>query len=217
MMKRFRPLYNKKKIKKCVEDPKNWKNRPEDVTFIINSLDDIVKRAPDLKTRIKPGKIGVAGHSFGAYTTMAVAGAKVDLPGDTDHSFKNRRVIAFVAMSPQGTGAMGLDANSWSDINSPVLLLTGTEDKGMDGKDVKWRLESFQNMAGGDKYCAVIKDASHGTFSGRNADKKHLEYIKTATIAFWDAYLSGVEKAKEFIKSDSLKKINEAEADYKKK
>ena len=58
-------------------DPDNLKNRPLDISFVI----DHALADETLSREIDSSRIGVAGHSFGAYTAMAVAGMLVDLPG----------------------------------------------------------------------------------------------------------------------------------------
>ncbi|NOW95694.1 dienelactone hydrolase [Mucilaginibacter sp. SG564] len=57
----------------ALEFLKPWE-RPRDISFVIGSL----LTQPDIKDMIDPGKIGMAGFSFGGYTAIALAGGKFD-------------------------------------------------------------------------------------------------------------------------------------------
>lgn len=53
----------------------------------------------------------------------------------------------------------------------------------------------------------VSRKLSFNIFAGLNggADQKAIfDYIKMASLAFWDAYLKDETKAKEYLKSDAL-------------
>jgi pimeloyl-ACP methyl ester carboxylesterase len=79
--------------------------------------------------RLDLGRVGVAGHSFGAWTTLAVAGQAMPRGGTM---FLDPRVRAAVAMSAPTPPAlaMGADAGSiYGGIKIPILHMTGTEDE----------------------------------------------------------------------------------------
>jgi predicted dienelactone hydrolase len=61
-------------MKKAVADPQNALNRPLDVHFVLDRLEKLQGEEGPLKGRMDLTRVGMAGHSFGAYTTMAVAG-----------------------------------------------------------------------------------------------------------------------------------------------
>src|SRR5690606_3932098 len=92
--------------------------RPRDVSFVI---DQMLARSADpqdpLHERIRPFLIGVAGHSFGGYTALAIAGGfeTLGLPPDP-------RVAAIAAIAP-GSGFFS-DADLAS-IQVPPFLLSG--------------------------------------------------------------------------------------------
>lgn len=222
IFRKGKPRDNWKALMKSVDDTKTWKNRPKDVSFIIDSFDKIEKKVPGLKGKLDRDLIGLAGHSYGAYTTIAVAGALIDFPGKKDRTFTDKRVKAFIAMSPQPAGRYGFDKNTWKNIKKPVMLMTGTRDKTLDKKPPSARLESYYGMPAGDKYLLNIKNAKHFTFSGGfgnmiKAKPSHINYVKTASLAFWDAYLRDIKKAEDYLKSDSLVKYSGGKIDYRKK
>src|SRR5262245_1927113 len=74
-----------------------WRDRARDISLIIDALADLEVRFPELKGKIDRTKIGVGGHSYGAFTAMLVGGTKADSLQVADP-----RVTAILAMSPQG-------------------------------------------------------------------------------------------------------------------
>lgn len=150
----------------ALEDPANLENRPKDVSFVIDRLTQA-----DSPFRVDPSRIGVAGHSFGASTAMAVGGMKVDLDdaSGSPRSFTDPRVGAVVAMSPQGTGTMGIAPGAWDGFDTPVMLLTGTRDKAPGGRPPRWRRTAFDQISSADRYLVTLIGATHLTFGGRGA------------------------------------------------
>lgn len=145
-----------------ISDPDNLRNRPKDISFVIDqALND-----PKLAGVIDQDRIGVAGHSFGAYTSLAVGGMTIDLADAKAISFRDTRVKAVLPMSPQGSGAMGISKQSWNGVAVPVLFLTGTNDYGTGGNAATWRREGYDNVKGVDDYLFTIEGATHMTFAG---------------------------------------------------
>lgn len=188
----------RERLQAMIEDPANLAARPRDVSFAID-------RALAAGLGVDPERIAVAGHSFGAYTALAVAGAKVDLPGEPDRSFRDERVRAALALSPQGAGSMGLDARAWDGVAIPVMLLTGTRDEGAHGQDAVWREEPFRALAARadapPAYLGVIEDATHMAFGDERGglverlrggrDERHHGWILALADDFLDAFLAG--------------------------
>jgi predicted dienelactone hydrolase len=142
-----------------------WRDRVRDVTLIIDSLDDLERHYPELQGKIDHKKIGVGGHSYGAFTSMLVAGAKTF--GTPQMSGLDPRVRAIVAMSPQGIGGpQNLTAESWRDVKIPAMYMTGSRDLGGPAENPDWRRAAFENSPGGDKYFVLIGGARHMSFAG---------------------------------------------------
>jgi predicted dienelactone hydrolase len=169
-------------------------NRPLDISFIIDSLPSIAANVPALREKMDRGRIGVAGHSFGAYTAMAVAGAVIHLPGGKTRTFGDDRVKAFIAMSPQGQGGLGFWADSWAPISRPMLTVSGSEDRELGGGSPSERLQPFKHMPPGGKFHVTVAGVTHMDFGDRRLDgtpspEKYHEFIKRVGLAFWDAAL----------------------------
>jgi predicted dienelactone hydrolase len=144
----------------------DWRNRVRDITFIIDSLDQLEKTYPELQGKIDRTKIGVGGHSYGAFTAMLVGGART-FPGN--NSYADPRIKAIVAMSPQGPDeARGLTTESWRELRVPTLFMTGTQDRGTtEAQTPEWRRQAFELSPAGDKWLAVLEGARSASFIGR--------------------------------------------------
>ena len=196
---------------------KHQLTRPQDVKLILDKLDWIANQLPDLKGRLDLKRIGMGGHSFGAHTTNMIGGMTLcstsDLPANEPGgriSVADSRPIALLMISPQGRGAQ-VDHESWQDITRPSMVITGTRDKGIGGQSYKWRLDAYQNLKC-QKYLGLIDDAKH-TFGGiANKGKtrlgirndKHVDYVRSLTLAFWDAHLKDNEQAKQVLQSGKI-------------
>ena len=102
----------------AVEEHENLELRPRDVSVVL----DAVLAADDdrgwLGGHIDPARIGIAGHSFGGTTALALAGGTPSTPADP-------RVRAVVGMAAY-TRPLGDETLSAVDV--PTLLVSGTSD-----------------------------------------------------------------------------------------
>ena len=143
-----------------------WRDRARDITLVIDSLGDLETRFPELKGKMDAKKIGLAGHSYGAFTVLLLAGMKTS--GNPPLQLADPRVSAVLAMSPQGIAAnRGLTAESWRDVKVPAMYMTGTRDFGAAETETPlWRRDPFEHSPAGDKYFVLVEGARHLTFAG---------------------------------------------------
>jgi dienelactone hydrolase len=144
--------------------PDDWRNRVADITFIIDSLPKLIEQYPEIKDRVDATRIGVGGHSYGAFTALLIGGMKAN-----NMSFADLRVKAIEAMSPPGPSReRGLTNDSWTNLRSPTLFLTGSRDFGAsEAEDAAWRRQAYELSFGGDKWFVSIAGAGHAAFTGR--------------------------------------------------
>jgi predicted dienelactone hydrolase len=200
-------------LRQALGDPLAWENRPEDVSFIIDSLARVDNFAPQLVNRLDLHHIGVGGHSFGAYTAALIGGARILLPGKAEpRSLRDNRVSAVVLLSPQGEGIMGLNAHSWDAVRVPMLLMYGSLDFGPFGEPPVWRSEAFAKSPAGNKYEVELEGGTHMGFAGLVRDRDHrvavFQCAQIETLAFWDAYLKQDPKARQYLDSHGLDKFS---------
>ena len=188
-----------------------WKTRPADVSFLLDSMLAIagpIEGLPKLDLK----RMGIGGHSFGAHTTMLLAGvqpknllrplheAYLDLAED--------RFKCALMVSPQGPGPM-FTPRSFSGFRLPGLMITGTMDQDpIQGRPYSWRLEAYNHLPasadGQGRKLVVLNGARHdfGGISGvryagsgpRNEDQVAL--MRSLTLAFWDLHLNPARAAK---------------------
>jgi len=181
-MQKMRQKFGRLSIMKTLhagDDPHYWISRVDDMEAVLNNL-DVVEKALPAGVAIDRQNIGVGGHSFGAFTSMVMAGARPYIdPSEkiAGHSgmcdLSDKRVKAFLLLSAQGVYATGLglpNDKAWQNMTPPVMIMTGTKDGGMKGQDYHWRLEPYIYAPPGHKYLVLINGAEHMTFAGRNSN-----------------------------------------------
>lgn len=198
-----RPLRKMRKLKKAAADTQNYENRPQDVRYAIDELHKLSSVASfPLSGRMDLEKLAVAGHSFGSYTVLALAGQKVGRDGHQRSLGPDPRIKAAIAMSSFGSKATDLD-DAYSKIALPIFHMTGTKDELEWGKatpitsKAETRRVAYDHTQHAPACLLVLKDGDHLVFSGarRHGDGQHDEeyhkLICVASTAFWDATLKG--------------------------
>jgi predicted dienelactone hydrolase len=119
----------------------DWQNRVRDLVSIIESLEALESRYPELQGKIDRTKIGVAGHGYGGQTALLLA--------------NDPRIKAVVAMVPETRGV------TFTDVKAPVLFISGTRDP------AQTAAEPFTLASAGDKWLVAIEGARMPAFTGR--------------------------------------------------
>jgi predicted dienelactone hydrolase len=133
--------------------PTEWLNRPLDVKYLLDTLEQ-QSQTPDWQGQIDLQQVGLIGHSFGGYTVLALAGAKLnfakirqqcsqevssqpfnlslllqcranDLPAGIE-DMRDDRVKAVIAINPLTSTVFG--QAGFSQIQIPTLMVSGVED-----------------------------------------------------------------------------------------
>lgn len=181
--------------------------RVGDVHFVI---DEIIRRSAAGEPALANAdtkRIGMSGHSFGAQTTLAVAGQKSPLMAG--QSGLDSRVIAAIAFSPNARNKLNL-ARQFGDIAIPFFSITGTEDGSVldDATRAEDRTRPYEFMPAGDKYLAVFESGDHMVFGGHTLGARRKETdrdreiqadVKAGTLAFWNATLRKDDSARRWL------------------
>ncbi|MDJ0866188.1 MAG: hypothetical protein QNK03_08785 [Myxococcota bacterium] len=138
------------------------RNRPLDVSFLIDTM---IARTFDpldvLYLKVNPFLIGVAGHSFGGFTSLAMASGYADPDAEPPTDVPpDLRVDAIAPVAP-ASGSLS-DAELQS-IDVPVFLLSGTLDTATPIDDQTTR--PFDLVSGRPIYRADIDGAAHQHFA----------------------------------------------------
>lgn len=172
-------------------------DRPRDVSFLVDALAAGRLALPsDFGGIVDTTRVGHTGHSGGAYTAHAVAGAAY--PYGT---FRDPRIAAIAPISPQGVGDefeafdRGPTDSTWSSVELPSLILLGGEELDTNGAGVfvetNWRLRPFMRYPDvADRFQVIITGQEHIDMGARGeADVKG--FIARNIRAFFDRYLRG--------------------------
>jgi predicted dienelactone hydrolase len=156
-------------LQTALHDEDAWQPRPRDISFVIDSFDDIEHLVPELRGKLDRDHIGVAGHSFGGFTAESSACATIAVQGDSHLDLHDHRIRAALVLSGEGPGEMGFTGSSFKRCSLPMMSMTGTRDRGVHGWTPEWREQIFTLAPAPDKYFLNLTGASHFTFVGRSS------------------------------------------------
>lgn len=171
--------------------------RPLEVSAVLDQLEVWSSSLPT-GIAIAEGPVGVGGHSFGALTTQAIIGARIQSVGAV---FRDERYGAALMISPTGVSELwGEDPFGGFDV--PMMVVTGTNDDLVE----TWenRLLVYEQSGSVHKTLAVIIEAEHsfGGISGADRGNRGIDAVgdvQTLTLAFWDELLKGSVTARQFL------------------
>ncbi len=184
-------------------DGNEFINRPKDISFVIDEL--ARRNASQFQGKLNLTNVGVAGHSFGGYTSLAVAGAQIDfdnLAQDCNrpysginiaillecralelprkvYNFRDERVTAVFAANPVNRSIFG--EKGLSKISIPVLLGSGSYDPA--ANPIFEQAIPFTWLKTPDKYLAMVEGQAHVNFTELDAGmQKTLESVVDITL-----------------------------------
>ncbi len=220
-------------IHKLPTDYPGWNNRFRDITFVIDSVDKIQK---ECNIQIDMQRLGVGGHSYGAFTAVIIGGGKVPKVAQkfVAKDPRDSRVKAIMAISPQALRTdkerFGFDDDtSWQNITEPAMFMTGTYDQTGWTKAAE-RRQAFAGCPAGGKFFVMIEGANHMTFAGRTAAKNAskgiagmfartigppekgdhelmLKAIQFTSTKFWNVFVKE-ESAPQTLRPEDFKSLN---------
>lgn len=156
-------------------------NRPKDLSYVIDELER--RNQAEFGGRLDTQSVGVAGHSFGGYGVLAVAGATIDfdnLQKDCDrpfafvdtslllqcralqlprenYNFRDERVKAVVAGNPVNYSIFG--PKGLGKIQIPLFMAGGTDDPAT--PTALEQARAFPLIGSPIKYLALVEGQAH--------------------------------------------------------
>ena len=186
-------------------------DRYKDVPFVLDQLETLEDEHEMLKGQIDYNALGMSGHSFGALTSQVMAGQLFPNEHDALTSYKEARFKAAILYSFSGmTHLTDVSPDQlFSGMDIPLYFMTGTEDDSpISGQDYTHRLPAYEQTGSKNKHLLIIEDGDHMVFTGSRGKlafnpKREVqeELIQSRSLAFWEAYLKGNKKAKEWLDS----------------
>ncbi|MBW4643445.1 MAG: alpha/beta hydrolase [Goleter apudmare HA4340-LM2] len=159
-------------------------DRPLDIKFLLDDLQRLEKVDPVLQGKLNFQQVGVIGHSFGGYTALTLAGAKINFdqlrqdcdPNNTssfnlslilqcqatglpqkDYQLADDRIKVILVVNPIGSSMFG--KQEISKIPIPVMLVAGSQD--IFAPPVFEQIRPFTWIADPNKHLALIENATH--------------------------------------------------------
>jgi predicted dienelactone hydrolase len=206
-------------LHKNIFDVQDFLNRPKDISFVIDELER--RNQNQFQGRLNLTNVGVAGHSFGGYTTIAVAGATFDfahlqaecdrpyadlnlalllqcraleLPRQT-YNFRDKRVTAIMAGNPVNWSIFG--KQGLSQVSIPVLLGSGSYDPAAPA--VFEQSETFIYLPSSSKYWMMVEGQAHVNFSELDAGVKQtinsIEHLTLPSQSLINSYVDALSLA----------------------
>lgn len=187
-------------LKASINDPSNAMNRFGDIPFVIQQLKWMNDNNAEIKGKLNMDAIGMAGHSYGAKSTMVAAGEKIV---GVSTKYKVPEIKAGLMLSPNIPDRIRGDlAGYYADITIPLLHITGTDDQDPLNRSKDFnpmqRTQPYQQINKSAQYLLVLQGANHMTFGGGNNRRyfgtqkdsnRYHEAVQQAALAFFDAYL----------------------------
>ncbi|MGK7922792.1 MAG: alpha/beta hydrolase [Trichodesmium sp.] len=193
-------------------------NRPLDVSYLLDELEGINKSEFQGKLNLK--NVGIAGQSFGAYTALALAGAKInfaqlkqdclpqiqylnpslflqcralELP-EKNYNLRDQRITSVLVMDPVNRSIFG--KSGLSQINIPILWVAGSEDQLT--PLVVEQVDPFSWLSVKEKYFMLTKGAKHLDFNiaeiqdVESVDDKSLDELVSASSPVIKSYINAL-------------------------
>ncbi|WP_242059920.1 alpha/beta hydrolase [Oscillatoria sp. FACHB-1407] len=157
-------------------------DRPLDITFLLDHLEYRSQVDPSLRGRLDLQRVGVVGQSLGGYTSLALAGAEINIPQlqstcpppdpfnislllqcqalnstQAIRSLRDERVKAIIPINPIGSSLLG--EQEYSDITIPVMMVTGNADT--IAPSLTEQIQPFTWLSSSDKYLVLMRGGTH--------------------------------------------------------
>ncbi|WP_405817924.1 alpha/beta fold hydrolase [Streptomyces sp. NBC_01390] len=155
--------------------PLYWRSRAEDMSRVLDRLDEIEAAVPQLPGRLDRDRIAVAGHSMGGHTASLLLGARLTDPQNGEEvNLTEPRIRAGVLLAAPGRGGDALtphvrenwpffSTTDFSRMSTPTLVVAGEKDDSAHltvmGPD--WHTDPY-TLAPGPKSLLTLVDAEHG-------------------------------------------------------
>ncbi|MBD2345768.1 alpha/beta hydrolase [Anabaena subtropica] len=166
-------------------EPREFIDRPLDIKVLLDELQRLEQSDPRLQGKLNFQQIGAIGQSFGGYTVLSLAGAKINFdqlnedcdPDNSslnvslllqceanqlipqDYQLQDSRIKAVIAINPITSSIFG--EPGISQIQLPVMLVAGSQD--IFAPPVPEQIRPFTWLSNPNKYLALIDNATHFT------------------------------------------------------
>ncbi|GLP96365.1 alpha/beta hydrolase family protein [Paraferrimonas sedimenticola] len=195
--------------------------RKQDIVSLMDQLPSLLEMH-GLSGQVLLDQVAITGHSFGGFTAQMFAGATATVDGAqvANEELSDellQKVKAVVAVSPPGPMFDEITPASWTSLNKPTLVTTGSWD--VDARffpDYRLHLTSFEQAPAGDKFALTLAGADH--YFGqlicrpeREVEPQTLqfEWLLAFSTAFLDHYLKGQSEPWLRLQAQNIEQISQ--------
>ena len=166
-----------------ITSPEEFIDRPLDIKYLLDRLTHLSRVEPSFQGRLDLQQVGLVGQSFGGYTALALAGAKINLEQidktcsalkdslnvslllqclaqrltKPEYNFFDPRIKVAIAINPITSSIFGQDG--LSQIRIPVMIISGSADKVAPA--LPEQIKPFSWLETQNKYLVLIDGATH--------------------------------------------------------
>lgn len=164
-----------------VINPNEFVDRPLDVQYLLNELDYLNQTDPAFLGRLNLEQVGIVGQSMGAYTGLALAGAKINIPQLTADcvtttlnlslllqcralnlqqpvlNFHDERIKSVLAINPIGGSLLG--EPDYASLRVPVMIVSGSADT--IAPALPEQIRPFTWLQTPDRYLLLLQGGTH--------------------------------------------------------
>jgi len=193
------------------ESVENYMLRIGDVSATIDQLETWNEDSShSLYGRLDLDNIGMAGHSFGAQTTLAVSGQVISYLSEEPRDPRIKAALA-LSLRPEGDGD---PADQYGAVDIPLMIMTGTDDFFFEE-----RLVIFPALPPGGKYELILFGGAHLAFTDETPltflerlftrNPAHHPEIAALSTAFWDSWLLSDSSARAWLDGDGALSVQQ--------
>ncbi|MBE9007008.1 alpha/beta hydrolase [Fortiea sp. LEGE XX443] len=183
--------------------PKEFIDRPLDVKYVLDELQRLETFNPALKGKLNFQQVGAIGHSFGGYTVLTLAGAKLNFAqlrrdcypnrslnlslllqcqaaelSPADYALQDPRIKAVMAINPINSSILG--ESGLSEIKVPAMLVTGSQD--IFAPAIPEQIRPFTWLTEANKYLVLIENATHFSALGESTPENNVLPVPTGLL-----------------------------------
>lgn len=164
-----------------VIESREFIDRPLDITYLLNELDDLTHSDPNFRGRLNLNKVGIIGQSMGSYTGFALAGAQINLQQLTTDcttptlnlslllqcralnlpqplpTLRDDRIKVVLAINPIGSSLLG--EADYASLRLPVMMVSGSADT--IAPALPEQIRPFTWLQTPDRYLLLLQGGTH--------------------------------------------------------
>ena len=220
-------------IDREIVEAREFIDRPQDISYLLDRLQKREAANYPPRQRLNLRRVGIIGHSFGAYTALALAGGEIDVRGlqrscqqqkvannslnlslllqclatelpNTKHRLSDPRIKAAYVLNPMNSLVFG--KKGLSKIKTPVAFVSGGND--MITPPLSEQIIPFTWLKNDDKYLFLIDKGGHSYVDG-DLNTKQEALFKNSNLAIYQDYFRATTLA--FMQNYLLKNHNYAD------